>query len=88
MIHGDFDQTTKQGYLNLAGMVGFFPDYILCGHKHFCSYDQSTKFIQSGSLAGSGDDYCIEKRLYGKASQMVCICNDKGIKGVFPIILN
>lgn len=88
LIHGDFDNTTKQGYLTLSGMVGFFPDYILCGHKHFCSYDQNSKFVQSGSLAGSGDDYTIEKRLTGSASQMICICNNKGIKGVFPIILN
>ena len=88
LIHGDFDQTTKQGYLNLSNMVGFFPEYILCGHKHFCSYSQETRFIQSGSLAGSGDDYCIEKRLSGSASQMVCICDENGIKSVHPIILS
>jgi hypothetical protein len=88
LIHGDFDNTTKQGYLNLANMLGFFPDYILCGHRHFCSYSQDTKFVQSGSLASGGDDYCIEHRLNGKASQMVCICNDVGIKSIHPIILN
>ena len=88
MIHGDFDSTTKQGYMNLAAMVEFFPDYILCGHKHFCSYSQETKFIQSGSLAGSGCDYTIEKRLSGRASQMVCICDKSGVKGVYPIMLS
>lgn len=88
LIHGDFDATTKQGYMKLADMVEFFPDYILCGHRHFCSYSQETKFIQSGSLAGSGCDYTIEKRLKGKASQMVCICDKSGIKGLYPIILN
>lgn len=88
LIHGDFDTPTKQGYMNLASMVQFFPDYVLCGHKHFCSYSQDTRFIQSGSLAGSGDDYCIEKRLSGNASQMVCICNKSGIKGLYPIVLN
>lgn len=88
LIHGDFDNTTKQGYLNLASMVEFFPDYVLCGHKHFCSYSQDTRFIQSGSLAGSGDDYCIEKRLSGRASQMICICDKSGVKGLFPIILS
>lgn len=87
-VHGDFDTPTKQGYMNLAAMVGYFPDYILCGHKHFCSYSQESKFIQSGSLAGSGDDFTIEKRLSGKASQMVCICNKKGIKAVCPVILD
>lgn len=88
LIHGDFDSTTKQGYMDLASMVEFFPDYILCGHKHFCSYSQSTKFIQSGSLAGSGCDYTVEKRLNGKASQMVCICDESGVKGLYPIILS
>lgn len=88
LIHGDFDNTNKQGYLTLSSMIGFFPDYILCGYKHFCSYNQSTKFIQSGSLASSGDDYSIEKRLNGCASQMVCVCNNSGVKGVFPIILS
>ena len=87
LVHGDYDQTTKQGYLTLANMVGFFPDYVLCGHKHFCSYSQETKFIQSGSLAGAGCDYTIERRLTGEPSQMVCICNNKGITGVFPVIL-
>ena len=88
LIHGDFDAVTKQGYMKLADMVEFFPDYILCGHRHFCSYSQETKFIQSGSLAGSGCDYTIEKRLKGKASQMVCICDKNGVKGLYPIILS
>lgn len=88
LVHGDFDSIDKQGYMKLANMVEFFPDYILCGHRHFCSYSQDTKFIQSGSLAGSGDDYCIEKRLKGLASQMVCICDKTGVKGLFPIILS
>lgn len=87
MVHGDFDNTTKDGYMKLAAMCGFFPDYILCGHKHFCSYSQESKFIQSGSLSGSGCDYTIEKRLSGKPSQMVCICNSTGVKSVHPIIL-
>lgn len=88
LIHGDFDAANKQGYMKLANMVESFPEYVLCGHRHFCSYSQDTKFIQSGSLAGSGDDYCIEKRLKGHASQMVCICDKSGVKGLFPIILN
>lgn len=88
LIHGDFDATTRQGYMKLSDMVEFFPDYIFCGHRHFCSYSQESKFIQSGSLAGAGCDYTVEKRLKGKASQMVCICDKSGIKGVYPVILN
>lgn len=88
LIHGDYDTPTKTGYLNLSNIVGFFPDYICCGHKHFCFYSQESKFIQSGSLAGSGDDYCIEKRLAGRASQMVCIVDKTGLKSVHPIMLS
>lgn len=88
LIHGDFDATTRQGYMKLADMVEFFPDYILCGHRHYCSYSQESKFIQSGSLAGAGCDYTVEKRLKGKPSQMVCICDESGVKGLYPIILN
>lgn len=87
LIHGDFDNATKDGYMKLAAMCGFFPDYILSGHKHFCFYSQESKFIQSGSLSGAGCDYTIEKRLSGKPSQMVCICDSTGIKSVHPIIL-
>lgn len=87
LVHGDFDTPTKQGYLRLANMVKYFPDYILCGHKHFCSYSEESKFIQSGSLAGSGDDYCIENRLDGMASQMVCIIDEDGDINYHPIML-
>lgn len=88
LVHGDFDSVNKQGYMKLADMVESFPEYVLCGHRHFCSYSQETRFIQSGSLAGSGCDYTVEKRLKGKASQMVCICDKTGVKGLFPIILS
>lgn len=87
-VHGDFDETTKNGYMKLSAMCGFFPEYILCGHKHFCMMNQETKFIQSGSLASCGDDYTVEKRLTGKASQMVCIVNNDGVKACYPVILS
>lgn len=88
MVHGDYDMATKQGYMNLSSMLGFFPDYVLSGHKHFCFYSQESKFVQSGSLSGGGCDYTIEKRLNAAASQMILICNDKGIDGVYPVILS
>ena len=87
LIHGDFDNATKQGYMNLASMCGFFPDNIFSGHKHFCMYSQEAKFVQSGTLAGSGCDYTIEKRLHGKPSQMVCIVDNTGILSVNPVML-
>lgn len=73
--------------MNLASMCGFFPENIFCGHKHFCMYSQESKFVQSGSLAGSGCDYTIEKRLNGKPSQMVCIVDETGLLNISPVML-
>jgi hypothetical protein len=69
--------------------LGFIPYAITYGHLHTCAIDETNgvKMIRGGSLAGSGDDYTIEKRLSGKPSQMVCICNDKGVVCCYPVEL-
>ena len=81
-VHGDYDAFSKNGVTSLSMMLGFFPYAITFGHLHTCamSDESGIKIIRGGSLAGSGDDYTIEKRLTGKASQMVCVCTDKGIE--------
>ena len=81
-VHGDYDAFSKNGVSSLSMMLGFFPYAITFGHLHTCamSDESGIKIIRGGSLAGSGDDYTIEKRLTGKASQMVCVCTDKGIE--------
>ena len=81
-VHGDYDAFSKNGVASLSMMLGFFPYAITFGHLHTCamSDEGGIKIIRGGSLAGSGDDYTIEKRLTGKASQMVCVCTDKGIE--------
>lgn len=86
-IHGDFDDLTNSGYMKLASMLHDFPDYVVRGHKHYCLFDQSTRFIQSGSIAGCGDSYTIEHRLEGKPSQMVIITNKNGVKAAYPVVL-
>ena len=87
--HGDFDQFNKSGVSNLCLHLGFIPYAILYGHMHTCAVDEcnGVKMIRGGSLAGSGDNYTIEKRLSGKPSQMVCICNEKGVACYYPIEL-
>ena len=71
-------------------MVGFIPYAVMCGHRHYSAMSDfcGVKMIQCGSLAGSGDDYTIEKRLIGKASQTVCVCNNKGIECYYHIELS
>jgi hypothetical protein len=88
--HGDFDNFSKQGVADLSFMIGYIPYAILCGHRHSPAMSDfnGVKMIQCGSLVGSGDDYTIEKRLTGKASQTVCICTNNGIECYYPIELN
>ena len=88
-VHGDFDRYNQSGVAALCMHLGFIPYAITYGHLHTCAIDEANgvKMIRSGSLAGSGDDYTIEKRLCGKASQMVCICGDKGVICYYPVEL-
>lgn len=89
-VHGDFDGYNKTGVSNLCMHLGFIPYAITYGHLHTCAVDETNgvKMIRGGSLAGSGDNYTIEKRLSGKPSQMVCVCNKKGVACYYPIELN
>lgn len=89
-VHGDFDGYNKTGVSNLCMHLGFIPYAITYGHLHTCAIDETNgvKMIRGGSLAGSGDSYTIEKRLSGKPSQMVCICNKKGVICYYPIELD
>lgn len=89
-VHGDYDRYTNNGVANLCMHLGFIPYAITYGHLHTCAVDEANgvKMIRGGSLAGSGDDYTVEKRLSGKPSQMVCVCNDKGVACYYPIELD
>ena len=89
-VHGDYDSYTKNGVSNLIMMLGFIPYAITFGHMHTCAVDEfnGIKMIRGGSLAGSGDSYTIEKRLSGKPSQMVCVCNDRGVEAYYTVELN
>ena len=89
-VHGDNDYMNSNSVGKLCMMLGFFPYAILSGHRHTPAYQEfnGVKYIQSGSLAGSGDDYTLSKRLSGKASQTVLVCSEKGIDAIYNIELN
>lgn len=88
-VHGDNDTFSKSGVSNLCMYLGYIPYAILYGHLHTCALDEANgvKMIRGGSLAGSGCDYTVEKRLSGKPSQMVLVCNKDGILCQYPIEL-
>lgn len=89
IVHGDYDSPTESSLMRLCTMVGIYPYAVVMGHRHTPAFSEKNgiKIIQSGNLGGSGDDYTIQKRLYGKPSQTICICNNKGIECVYPIEL-
>ena len=89
-VHGDYDRYSSAGVSNLCMHLGFIPYAITYGHLHTCAVDEANgvKMIRSGSLAGSGDSYTIEKRLSGNPSQMVCVCNKRGVVCYYPIELD
>lgn len=88
-VHGDFDGCSKEGVSKLCMYLGQIPYGVLYGHRHTCAVGEynGVKMIQGGSLSGSGDQYTNEKRLVGKASQMVCVCDNSGICCYYPIYL-
>lgn len=91
LVHGDFDTHSKQGIANLSFMLGRIPYGVIMGHRHYSAFtdESGVKIIQSGSLAGSGDDYTIEKRLKGNASQTICICDSTGeLECLYPVDLS
>jgi len=89
-VHGDHDAMTNQGVANLSMLLGFIPEGIFRGHMHYPAMNElnGVKVIQSGSLAGSGDDHTIESRLTGKPSQTICVCDNRGITAYIPVELN
>ena len=88
--HGDCDPLSKNGAQNLSSFTRFKIDYILMGHIHSPAFEEynGIKVIRGGSLSGSGNQYTIEKRLFGKPTQTVCICDESGVKCIYPIELN
>ena len=91
LTHGDMTDTNDSSISKLVMALGSFPYAILCGHKHSPMFKevQGLKIIQSGSLAGSGDDYCITKRLTGRANQTLLVTNEDGeIDAIYNVDLS
>ena len=89
MIHGDMDDINKNGVGKLVMMLGFVPDYVVTAHKHTCAFTSAgVEVYQTGSFVPSGDDYTIQKRLSGKASQTVLVCDEHGVKCSYNIKLS
>lgn len=78
-VHGDYDGSAAKVQA-LQTMIGRPVYAVLSGHLHHNKVDsvQGIKTVMAGSFLGI-DDYCIQKRIFGKPEQMVCVCDDTGI---------
>lgn len=78
-VHGDYDGSDSK-IQSLQTMIGVPVYAILSGHLHHNKVDavQGIKTIMAGSFLGM-DDYCIQKRIFGRPEQMVCVCDQDGI---------
>lgn len=88
-VHGDFD-TSASSVQNLRSMFGEKDIYaVLSGHLHHNKVDSvaGCKSVMAGSFLGM-DDYCVSKRIVGRPEQLVCICDDSGIKCYYDIDLS
>lgn len=85
-VHGDYD-----GFNTIQKLISMIDKPIYCvhfGHLHHNSTDfvQNYKVLMSGSLMGM-DDYCVTKRIYGRAQQLVCVCTENGIESTYDVDL-
>ena len=88
--HGDFDKFTEAGIAKLVTYLGAMPSAIVLAHKHTAAYMEVGDMVcvQNGCLSGGGDQFTLEHRLGGRASQTVCVCSDRGIESMYPIKLS
>jgi len=86
-VHGDFDGSSGK-IQALQTMVGGPVYAVLSGHLHHNKVDevQGIKTVMAGSFLGV-DDFCIQKRIFGKPEQMVCVCDENGIQCHYDIPL-
>lgn len=86
-VHGDYEPTPAkvQSLVTLARQ----PVYaILSGHKHHNRVDsvQGVKTVMAGSFLGM-DDLCVKSRIMGQPEQLVCVCDDTGIRCYYDVDL-
>ena len=86
-VHGDFDASPSR-IQSLQAMARRPVYAVLSGHLHHNRMDevQGVKTIMAGSFLGM-DDYCVQKRIVGRAEQMVCVCDESGVRCAYSVPL-
>lgn len=87
-VHGDFGDSNPTKIQSLQTMAGKPLYAVLSGHLHHNKVDavQGIKTIMAGSFL-SMDSYCVQKRIFGQPEQMVCVCDETGVRCHYDISL-
>ena len=88
-VHGDFDNSAHS-VQNLKAMCDDDNLYgVLSGHMHHNKIESvaGCKSIMAGSFLGM-DEYCVSRRLVGNPEQLICICDESGIRCSYDIDLS
>ena len=90
LVHGDFDDFSQAGVAKLVLMIGHTVEGIFYGHLHNNSFQDinNIKIIRSGSLCGTGDDYTVSKRIFGRPEQMAVVVDQEGLVSLHPVALH
>lgn len=86
-VHGDYEA----GGAKIPALQSMTqkPIYaVLSGHLHHNKIDtiQGIKHIMAGSFMGM-DDYCVERRIFSRPQQIVCVCDEDGTRCSYDINL-
>jgi len=87
-VHGDYEPSPAN-VQTLQTMAGIPVYAVLCGHRHHneTSHVSGIRTVMAGSFQGM-DSFCVQRRIYGKPEQMVCVCDDHGIRCHYDIDLS
>ena len=86
-VHGDFDGSDAK--VQALQTMAQRPLYgIISGHLHHNAVSgvQGIKTMMAGSFLGM-DDYCVQKRIFGRPEQMVYVCDHTGAFCAYDIDL-
>ena len=88
-VHGDLDNDLIRNAQRIESYIGQPVYCILAGHMHVSeSRMDSIITIRNGCVCGSGDDYTMRKRLFGKPTQTFFIIDETGITSIHPVVLS
>lgn len=86
-VHGDYDPTPA--HIQTLQTMAQRPVYaVLLGHLHHCATNhvQGIRTVMAGSFQGM-DSFCVQRRIVGRPEQMVCVCDESGIRCSYEVEL-